>query len=83
MADYDEFDALLEEPFGEDVDWTAIEGMAPTTAPVAAAGQEVEARSDSEEYFGLDDGLDDAFLDEVSRIEEQAMAHLGASSSCE
>ncbi|KAF8527899.1 hypothetical protein BU17DRAFT_61260 [Hysterangium stoloniferum] len=34
MADYDEFDALLEGPFAEDVDWSTIEGMASLPVPV-------------------------------------------------
>ena len=73
MAGDDEYDALLEEPFGDDVDWTAIDGM--TNAPAGlnlAAG--AQAPSDSDEYFSDDEALDESFLNEVRRLEDQVIA---------
>lgn len=61
MADRDEYDALLDEPFGSDVDWTAIDGMAgPATA-------------ERDDYFSDDEVLDESFLRELRRLEDQAM----------
>lgn len=61
MADRDEYDALLDEPFGSDVDWTAIDGM---------AGPAIAERDD---YFSDDGVLDESFLRELRRLEDQAM----------
>lgn len=70
MPDNDEFDALLEEPFGDDVDWTEVEGMT-----VLTPSRQEGPGSDSEAYFGDDD--DEAFLAEVRQLEERVTQNGG------
>jgi hypothetical protein len=64
MADRDEYDTLLDEPFGSDVDWTAVDGMADPPAGSPA---------DSDEYFNDDEVLDESFLRELRQLEYQAL----------
>jgi hypothetical protein len=77
MADNDEYDELLEEPFGEDVDWTAIEGMAGPLRGIA--GEQQDIGSESEAYFDNDDGvMDEAFLAEIRQLEDRITADMEA-----
>jgi hypothetical protein len=73
MADHDEFDALLEEPFGEDVDWNAVDGMAGDNRVAAAA--DARSTSESDEYFNDGEVFDESFLNEVRRLETRAAGH--------
>lgn len=51
--DHDEYDALLEEPFGEDVDWAAIDllsqvpplTVSPSTHPIVSSSSVLENES--------------------------------------
>ncbi|KIJ45560.1 hypothetical protein M422DRAFT_778784 [Sphaerobolus stellatus SS14] len=75
MADHDgsdEYDFLLE-GLGN-VDWSIVDGMQPPLRNHQAPREQRESRS-SDLFTGIDDSLfDDSFLDEVGRIESQALA---------
>jgi hypothetical protein len=77
--EYDEYDAILEEPLflDSDVNWDAIEGrqLVEDTAQSPVQGQSVS----SDEYFSPADlEVDESFLDQVNRIEARANAGMSA-----
>lgn len=79
----DEYDALLEEPFGEDVNWAVIDGMAGPAGSnsATAGGQAAGSASENDEYFNDDEAIDESFLNEVRRLENHAIGNISATNA--
>jgi len=73
MADHDEFDAALNGFFPEDIDWSAIQGMQDLPRHEETTHEQVQSDTSSD-YFGENENIDHGFLDEVVRLERQALA---------
>lgn len=59
---YDEYDALLEEPFDTDIDWAAIDSLTQTTVPTSVVENFSFIIDDESVYFVL--GFKKKFLND-------------------